>query len=86
MPDYAPPTPPDVRVRIRRFRRLRLTGQPRQSQAVEVRDRQGEVKGSMVGGLPPAASMGGRRRGYDLGTPRARSSRKAVVPRFHCLR
>ena len=45
---YSPPTPPDMRVRIRRFGRLRLAGQSRYSHAVEERSGQGDVERGMT--------------------------------------
>lgn len=72
MPCYAPPTPPDERVRIRRFGRLRSTSQPRQPQPVEVGGRQREVKSGVVGGPPPAARVGRGFLGDDRGdTPKS---------------
>src|SRR5215469_9329649 len=52
-------TPPDMRVRIRRFERLRLVGNARYSQLVEVVGGEAEMDehGCVV---PPAPRIGGR--------------------------
>jgi hypothetical protein len=42
-PRRTPPTPPDVRVRIRRFGELRLRGKPWDAEVVEVARGQGDV-------------------------------------------
>src|SRR5206468_7992890 len=47
----APPTPPDMRVRIRRFEKLRSRGEPGNSQPVEVLLRQHDV--DRVGRMVP---------------------------------
>jgi len=59
----SPPTPPDIRVRIRRFGRLRLAGKPWYSDPVEVAVRQRGVQSDVSGRPPPAFAVGGDLRG-----------------------
>jgi hypothetical protein len=58
-PHHAPPTPPDMRVRIRRFAELRLASKSRDTKLIEVRRGQGEVKGCVTSHAPPVASKTG---------------------------
>src|SRR6266852_367254 len=62
----SPPTPPDIRVRIRRFGRLRLAGKPWYSDPVEVAVRQRGVQSDVSGRPPPAFAVGGDLRGRAL--------------------
>ena len=66
LPSCSPPTPPDVRVRIRRFGKLRLAGKPRDSYPVEVGVGQSRVEPDVSGRPPPASAVGSDFRGCAL--------------------
>src|SRR5262249_42881383 len=61
-----PPTPPDVRVRIRRFGELRSRGKPRQAEVVEVARGQGDVD-LQARVSPPAPGVASNLVGFCVG-------------------
>ena len=75
-PCYSPPTPPDVRVRIRRFRRLR-SDRPAAGRRADRSSASGSAMCSAVCAAvaPPAAGVAAACAARASGTPRARSSR-----------
>jgi hypothetical protein len=67
---YFPPTPPDMRVRIRRFGELRLAlDEARHSELIEVRRGQGKMQGCVASDPPPVAGKSSRHRGDVLRHP-----------------
>ena len=62
----SPPTPPDVRVRIRRFGSLRSARKPRDSNAIDVGVGQSGLERDMTGRPPPAFAVGRDLRGMAL--------------------
>lgn len=61
---YAPPTPPDVRVRIRRFGELRLgDSKSGDAELIKVRRGQRSMESRMACHPPPVARKPGRHRG-----------------------
>src|SRR3990170_4815625 len=60
-PRRSPPTPPDMRVRIRRFGWLRLASKSRDAHPVVVARGQGGVKRPVGRDPPPASGLGGGR-------------------------
>ena len=84
----SPPTPPDMRVRIRRFGGLsyRPTSQSRNPERVEVSIGQcnGESPGEFASRHGPWA-LPAVWAARSLPTPRFRSSANRTVPRFHCF-
>src|SRR6266511_1176404 len=66
-PRRSPPTPPDVRVRIRRFERLRLAGKPWDSLPVVVARGQRDLERRAARRPPPVSGEAGGHRGGVLG-------------------
>ena len=84
----SPPTPPDMRVRIRRFGGLsyRTHSQSRNPERVEVSIGQRDMRapGESASRHGPWA-LPAVCRGESVLTPRFRSSANRTVPRFHCF-